>query len=251
MRGGTAAAAMLPHRCSTGTKLAFGKAVNRAKLPRWRPARKVRRSWPILIVATLLASVGCSSVDRSRALDNPAVPAEAIARQVCGNCHGTAGRSVSPNFPNLAGQVRDYLIEELMDFRARNRRDPAAIDYMWGMAHGLTDVQILGLAEYFSRQRPAASVRADEGMTAVGRRIYERNFPDKDVPACGSCHGVKGEGSEQFPRLAAQHADYLIKQIQVFKKTDERPDGAVTRQKAHDLSPAETEAVSVYLQSLP
>lgn len=203
------------------------------------------------IVAVLLASTGCSSIERSRALDDPAVPAETIAAQICSNCHGVEGRAVSPNFPNLAGQLRDYLMEELMDFRAENRRDPAAAAYMWGMAHGLTDVQILGLSEYFSRQRPAAPIASDEGLIAVGRKVYERHSSDGKVRACGSCHGVRGEGSEQFPRLAAQHADYLVKQLQVFKTKDGRPDGSVMRQKAHDLSVGDMEAVGAYLQALP
>lgn len=110
------------------------------------------------VVASLALCVmasGCSSVDRYRALDNPNVSASTLALQVCSNCHGAHGISVSPNFPNLAGQMPQYFEVQMKSFRTHSRSDSAAIDYMWGISARLTDEQISGLATYFSSQKPA------------------------------------------------------------------------------------------------
>ena len=51
--------------------------------------------------------------------------------------------------PNLAGQQRSYLVQQMQDFRAGKR--PATI--MHQIARGYTDEQIDALAAYFSEQR--------------------------------------------------------------------------------------------------
>ena len=68
-----------------------------------------------LLVATIGA--GCTNIERSRNLADPAVPGRVLALQVCSNCHGADGNSVSSNFPNLAGQTEPYVIEQLSSFR--------------------------------------------------------------------------------------------------------------------------------------
>ena len=52
-----------------------------------------------------------------------------------------------------------------------------------------------------------------------------------------------------FPRIAGQHADYLVKQLLVFQRTDERPEGSVMKVVAHGLQPQDIENVAAYLQS--
>jgi len=74
--------------------------------------------------------------------------------------------------------------------------------------------------------------------------------PDKGAAPCMACHGSKGEGMATFPRLANQHQDYLMKQLNVFQRTDERP-GTPMTQIAHSLSQQEIKAVSGYLQAFP
>ena len=65
----------------------------------------------------------------------------------CANCHGTNGMS-QQSMPNLAGQQRAYLVQQMQDFRAGKR--PATI--MHQIAKGYTDEQIDALAAYFSTQ---------------------------------------------------------------------------------------------------
>jgi cytochrome c553 len=66
----------------------------------------------------------------------------------CANCHGTNGLS-QQGMPNLAGQQRAYLAQQMQDFRAGKR--PATI--MHQLAKGYSDEQIDALAAYFSAQK--------------------------------------------------------------------------------------------------
>lgn len=209
------------------------------------------KTWTFALLAAAALVSGCANPTRSRDLANPAVPATTLALQVCSNCHGVTGTTTSPNFPNLAAQPEAYLVAQLKGFRGQGRRDPAGFEYMWGLSRGLTDAQIEGLAAYYAAQSPrrqpleGSSTRRDGG-----RVIFERGVSEKSVPACVSCHGARGEGNATFPRIAGQHADYLVKQLVVFQRTDERPEGSVMKTVAHALTRDDIENVAAYLQSL-
>lgn len=203
-------------------------------------------------IATALALAGCANPERSRDLANPAIPALVIARQVCANCHGIDGNATSPNFPNLAGQPQPYLVSQLKGFRSHDRRDPAGFEYMWGLSRSLTDAQIEGLADYYAHQVPVSPPGdADDATLQAGQAIFDHGVPARQVPACASCHGAQGQGHDSFPRLAGQHADYVIKQLAVFQRTEERPDGAVMTVVAHGLREQDFASVAAYVQALP
>ena len=206
----------------------------------------------ISVALAAAAAPGCANLARSRDLGNPKVPPKVTAMQVCSNCHGIDGNSISPNFPRLAGQPKAYLVNELNGFHARHRADQAGMDYMWGIAHNLTPEQIDGLADYFSGQKgKAIAARGRDAQRAeVGRQIYEKGLPEKETPPCGICHGKNGEGLQAIPRLASQHSHYILKELEEFKETDARP-GTPMKQVSHKMSPEEMQNVAVYVQSLP
>ena len=64
----------------------------------------------------------------------------------CFTCHGTDGRSAGGIPPSLAGQDRNYLLQQMKDFKAGTR--PATI--MHQQAKGYTDAQLETMANYFS-----------------------------------------------------------------------------------------------------
>jgi len=202
----------------------------------------------LAFVATI---AGCSSPERSRSLNNPSVSAHTIAMQVCSNCHGVTGISESPNFPNLAAQQPAYLVEQLKSFKSHGRSDPAGFEYMWGISARLSDAQINGLAAYFSAQKPAAGKSRHPESLKEGQSIFEHGIAANNTPACSGCHGPKAEGMQKFPRLAGQHADYLIKQLTVFQRTNERPEGSMMKTVAHALTRENMENVAAYLESMP
>ncbi|MGU7779325.1 c-type cytochrome [Burkholderia sp. PU8-34] len=203
-----------------------------------------------VFLATLLAGAGCHDLERSRSIDDPAVAGKTIALQVCSNCHGANGMSVSPMFPKLAGQPRAYLIAQLTDFRTHRRADPNAQKFMWGFTH-LSDAQIEQIATYFSSRPPPQGKPDDPPPVDTGRTIFSFGLPDKGVAACSTCHGAHGEGVGEIPRLAGQHADYITKQLRVFRRSGERPRGEPMKAVSDNLSEDEMRAVAAYLEALP
>ena len=205
----------------------------------------------LALAAAAMLSAGCANPERSRDPSNPNVAASTLAQQVCSNCHGMSGTAVSPNFPNLAGQVAPYFAAQLKGFRSHGRSDPAGFEYMWGLSRSLTDAQIDGLAAYYAGQMPGRQpVEGDPDRFKAGKAVFQTGVADKGVPACSGCHGAEGRGNESFPRIAGQHADYLVKQLVVFQRTDERPEGSIMKTVAHDLSRQNIDDVAGYLQSL-
>jgi len=208
------------------------------------------------MVALLLSAAlggGCANVDRSRDLANPKVPGKVLAIQVCSNCHGVDGNSESPNVPNIAGQTEAYIVEQLSSFRKRSRIDPAGFEYMWGLSRNLTDEQIKELAAFYGGEkiRSPAYLTGKSDLRDAGKTVFTGGVPEKNIPPCTTCHGAEGLGHEQFPRIAGQHADYLVKQLVVFQRTDERPEGAIMKVIAHDLTKENIEAIAAYLEALP
>ena len=169
---------------------------------------------------------------------------------VCSNCHGMDGASISPIFPKLAGQNKEYLLSQMKAFRDQSRKDPDAHAYMWGISRLLDDNMRVKLADYFSAQKPTRGTPGDAQLAAKGKVIYEQGIESRKVPACATCHGQHAEGNAIFPRLAGQHPQYLVKQIKVFH-SDDRPDnGVMMKAVVQGLSEQESDEVAAYLQGL-
>ena len=66
----------------------------------------------------------------------------------CQACHGVDGKSVAPDYPNLAGQYASYMEKALRDYRDGRRTNPI----MAPMAAGLSDQDIKDLAAWYSKQ---------------------------------------------------------------------------------------------------
>jgi cytochrome c553 len=167
---------------------------------------------------------------------------------VCTSCHGFGGRSISPTFPNLAGQQHDYIVAQLQAFRDHTRADPHAHTYMWGMAAHLSDAMIEGLAKYFSSQPPAAATPGDPALIAAGKKIFTDGISDRGVPACMSCHGDKAQGAGTIPRLADQHPGYIEEQLTNFASMARANE--IMHMTSKDLKPEEIRALAAYVGSL-
>jgi cytochrome c553 len=211
----------------------------------------MQRFFILLAAAAGLLSAGCSNLDRSRDLADPRVSGKTLAQQVCSACHGIDGNSTSPMFPRLAGQQHDYLVSQLKNFRSVQRSDPAGSEFMLGLSRHLTDKQIDELADYFSSQKvvPTTAV-ASPNLVAEGKSIFENGVAAQNVIACKACHGEQAQGIGAFPRLANQHADYIIKQLEVFQLNRGRP-GTPMEFIAHPLTGSNKKAVAAFLQDFP
>lgn len=203
------------------------------------------RAVDAIVVALAFAAAGPVAAATAPAAA-PGTPKLAV--EVCSSCHGPGGVSISPTFPNLAAQNKEYLIEQLKAFRAHTRGDPAAHDFMYGMARALDDATIEELAEFFSAQKPAPGRPGDPALIARGKQIFDKGDPSRGIVACSTCHGADAKGSGPIPRLASQHADYVLKQLLVIQnalRVVPAMHGIV-----QSLKPDEMQAVAAYVQSL-
>jgi cytochrome c553 len=170
------------------------------------------------------------------------------AIDTCASCHGISGRSVAPTFPNLAAQAAAYIESQLHAFKDQSRADPDAQAYMWGMASQLSDPMISQIANYFATQPAAEGKPGNAALIAQGKHVFEEGVPDRQIPPCASCHGAHAQGMATFPRLAGQHAPYLLKQLLVIQSALRT--APVMHGVVKDLSREQMEAVVTYLESI-
>ncbi|MGC8521988.1 MAG: c-type cytochrome [Steroidobacteraceae bacterium] len=202
-----------------------------------------------LLAAVAAAFTFGSLPSGAQGAPTPPQQAPELAIGVCGTCHGVDGNSINPMFPRLAGQHAWYIEQQLKEFRDHTRGDPYAVAYMYGMANDLSNATIVALAKYFSHQTPGPGTPHPAAVIDRGRNIYEHGIPSQGVPACAACHGPQALGSSQFPRLAGQHAEYIMKQLQSFQNNMRNV--AIMHGVAQTLHRSQMRAVADYLESLP
>jgi len=213
-------------------------------------ANKANIRWALAVPHVLtLAACNASQTTGGQPAGQSAANDQSVVEgtvHVCSSCHGFNGRSTSPTFPNLAGQQKDYIVAQLKAFRDHTRADPHAHTYMWGMAAHLTDPLIKGIAAYYAAQTPASGTKAGSPVDiAAGKKIFEDGIPSHDVPACQACHGAHAEGMAAFPRLAGQHRQYLVEQLQNFASNARRNE--IMHENSKNLTPEEISEVTDFL----
>ena len=92
----------------------------------------------------------------------------------------------------------------------------------------------------------AAEQAAAKADPAKGETLYTQGAPDRNVPACLSCHGAAGNsGAAANPKLAGQQAEYTHKQLADFKAKTRS--NAIMTPYASALSDQEMKDVGAYL----
>lgn len=191
-------------------------------------------------IAALLSATAAAAepVDLARA--------EEIVAGRCFLCHGLEGESASPVFPRLAGQHADYIAKQLGDFQSGKRKS----DTMKPQAEELTAAEMKALGAFFQNKKVGARVVRDVELLGVGKYVFNRGNQFTGLPSCASCHGEKGLGTPQLPRLAGQHPRYIEDQLKQFNRRERTNDNAVMHTVASKLSELETHAVAEYIATL-
>ncbi len=149
----------------------------------------------------------------------------------CAHCHGIEGNNKELPGPNLAGQNRAYLVNQVNLFRGNKRIHPVLSS---------TDLEIHSseidaLVGYYANLKPENPVtRLDED----GELMYS---------PCSACHGANGEGIAPFPRLLGQKPAYLEQQLINFRGGARQ--NATMQAMAINLSDEEIKWLAVYLGS--
>ncbi|WP_049721897.1 c-type cytochrome [Gilvimarinus polysaccharolyticus] len=105
---------------------------------------------PLLALLSIALLAGCDKPQGDNGepiVEDPIALGERKAR-VCMSCHGPRGVSRVASYPSLAGQPREYLLEQLRDFKSGQRKNPM----MNSMVASLSDTDMQHLAAYFAIQ---------------------------------------------------------------------------------------------------
>lgn len=153
--------------------------------------------------------------------------------ELCAACHGAAGISIAPNFPNLAGQRAEYLYWELVEYQSGAMPESA----MTPLAASLNEQDMRDLALYYA-SLPAGRAPAQEEAPAPdtallerGRQLFMEGDPGKGLPPCQGCHGADAGGHplaasddrdghapwSAYPSLRGQNAIYLQVRLNAFR----------------------------------
>lgn len=170
----------------------------------------------------------------------------------CAACHGQDGNSMNPEWPKLASQHADYLFEQLKHFKQPQNDAVRFNALMFGQMQALNETDMKNLAAYYAAQTSKPGV-ADPALVEKGRKIYEGGIAEKNVAACIACHGPAGDGNAaaKFPKIASQHAVYIVNQLKAYKAGERRSDAAqMMRNTAANMTDEEMQAVAQYMQGL-
>ena len=166
----------------------------------------------------------------------------------CAACHGAAGISANPLWPNVAGQNAPYLLAQLKAFKGGSRENPL----MTSQAMMLSDQDMADLAVYFESLPGPAQAVADPDLISKGEALYRGGNVANQVAACIACHGPTGAGNPaaKYPALKGQHAAYTAKQLRDYASGERASDGTtgVMREIAGKLSEDEIVALASYVQ---
>lgn len=198
---------------------------------------------------TLIAGIavfGALHAATPRAEEPDLARAEEIVSGRCFLCHGLEGESASPVFPRLAGQHASYVAKQLSDFQSGRRKS----DTMKPQAEELTESEMKALGAFFEKKPAVARRPLDAEIVVVGRYLFTKGNRFSGLPACSSCHGEKGHGTAQLPRLAGQHPRYIEDQLKQFNKRERTNDNAVMHTIASKLTELEAHAVAEYIATL-
>lgn len=100
----------------------------------------------------------CSATLSSHALAADATAGKEKATQVCASCHGADGNSTDPQYPSLAGQYENYIVQALKEYQNGNRNNPI----MSGFAAGLSEDDMENLAAWFGSQSGLVAPRTPD-----------------------------------------------------------------------------------------
>jgi len=160
--------------------------------------------------------------------------------QLCASCHGPNGNSTDPQYPIIAGQTARYIYLELKDFKEGRRHDPQ----MEPMAKNLSSEDMLALADFYSKQKPAPTgFKADGAKVAAGAK-------KADEVLCTMCHSGGFTGQNEIPRVAGQHYAYIKKELTDFKTRARTNDAGNMTSVASTLSDTDIENLAQYIANL-
>jgi cytochrome c553 len=211
-------------------------------------------------LVVLAFALGCM---QASAAGNPELGQQKAA--VCMACHGPDGNSPpmpdpAPPWPKLAGQVPEYIIKQVNDFKAGRRSN----EQMSPQAQMVPEADVADIAAFFASQKVNRQDATQKQLLARGEQLFLKGKGRPQVvAACVGCHGLNGAGNRDWdkvmskppvilaPAIGGQHANYLVKQLRAYRDGSRSNDpGHVMSNIATRLDDSEMLAVAEYVSTL-
>lgn len=157
----------------------------------------------------------------------------------CALCHGLFGVSAHHKFPHLAGQNPYYLEKQLAYFLEGARKNDGG--QMQAVVTEIERADFAVVVEWFASQE---SPEPSNAPNMDGEALYTS-------VGCQQCHTADQDNSAGIPLLAAQHKEYLAKQMREFRDGVRPLDGnAIKLEQLTSLTNDDIELIAEHLASL-
>ena len=176
----------------------------------------VDRNFVLAVIWLIEAALPIFSLAGSSARDNlelvllaePDIKHGAALFDTCAACHGPTGAGAPDgSVPVIAGQHFKVIVRQLVDYQ-RGKRSDERMEH-FANTHHLRDAQeVADVAAYVNALSPSYDAVVGSGESLLqGSQVFLR--------VCASCHGrsAVGDSVRAIPRLAGQHYDYLLRQM--------------------------------------
>lgn len=224
-------------------------------MPSWIAPERDDEVWPVVAMLKRLPDLDAAAYAELAGVENvdppssPFLDGDTGRLELCASCHGRpGGLPIDDLVPRLGGQDQGYLERSLRSYATGARES----GIMQLFAADLTEDSIVRLAAtYAAATPPAADAAPPSGNIAAGAAIFELGAPERDVPACVSCHTESK--ATRFPRLAGQSAAYLRQQLANWQEGLRRSGdhAPIMATIAERLTPEQAVDVAAYIASLP
>jgi|SaaInl4_150m_RNA_FD_contig_51_704163_length_1606_multi_2_in_0_out_0_2 cytochrome c553 len=207
---------------------------------------------PLLLVMVLVSI----PVDKIFAADESKWSGKKLfMRKTCMACHGKGGKKAILAYPNLAGQDKLYMTNQMKDIASGKRLaslDPTGhprTEGMKGVMHLVSKAQMKKIAGWLAKQPPAPLHKdtkdLDPTRVGQGKKLYKKF-------KCKNCHGASGKKPLRgMPFVAGQKKQYLFLQM-VDLKSGVRKNGKSGMMKSFIKKTSDTdmELIAEYLSQV-
>jgi cytochrome c553 len=190
--------------------------------------RTLRRVPAMLVAAAVMAVSAASYADSGQVTVDVAAGKKIFLNgkddvSPCQSCHGPKALGIDDQqTPRLAGIGYAYMVKQLTNFANDDRINVI----MNVMAKGLSEEDRRNIAAYVNTL-PAETEPSDfAALKAAGTQVGEpyrgqilvRYGVRGKAPACQSCHGYNGRGSDPvYPAIGQQKYVYLVNQLKNWR----------------------------------
>ncbi len=163
----------------------------------------------------------------------------------CAACHGADGMGQRDGaVPVIAGQHREVLLRQLVDYR-QGRRWDLRMEHVVHLRRLQTLNDLADVADFI------AALPAN-GVVGTGNGIHLDSGAAIYLERCADCHGATGQGDagRGIARLAAQHQAYLVRQFLDVVEGRRPPLSATHDKSMSGLDQAQIDGIADYLSRM-